>query len=211
MNRDRIILNITPQTNVRATQGAAVLFRIPEECPVNCGLPRKSQKQPKVLVETMAEEFPELWRVLGGDEWKNRKKKKELRYGCPHCLTYENLMHKRRLIRYNEYKKEVKRLADEAGFTLPIAGFALYFYFPMPKQWSNKKKIRMHGQHHLNTPDVDNVEKAVYDAMMKQDKQVAQLSGKGKFWVNQENGYIEILLNQPVYNPYNVIFLNTPS
>ena len=204
MNENRIILNITPQTNIRATQGAAILFRIPENCPINCGLPRKSQKQPKVLVETMQEAFPDLWRVLGGENWKNRRKKKEIRYGCPHCLTYENLGHKRRLEKYNKYKEEMKRLAAENNFTIPKSGCALYFYVPVSKSWSNKKKKAHHGQMKLTQPDIDNYEKAFFDSLKPKDESIGQLSGHGKFWVNQEQGYIEILLNQHVYNPFEV-------
>ena len=204
MNKDRIILNINPQTAIRSTQGAAVLFRIPEECPVSCGLPRKSQKQPKVLVETMQEEFPDLWRALGGDEWKNRRKKKELRYGCPHSLAYENLMWKRRLEKYNNYKKELIRLASYNNFLIPKCGWSLYFYVPVSKSWSNKKKKSLHGQMKVSKPDLDNYEKGFFDSLKPKDESIGQLSGHGKFWVNQEQGYIEILLNQPVYNPFSV-------
>ncbi len=218
MSKDRIILNITPQTNIRATQGAAILFRIPEECPIGCGLPRKSQKQPKVLVETMSEEFTDLWLALGGEKWKNRRKKKEVRYGCPHCLTYENLMHKRRLEKYNRYKEELVRLAAENNLLIPPFGCSIYFYVPMPTAWSTKKRKAFHGQPCTTGIDIDNYFKAFSDGLYGQDKFIAQLSGLGKFWLETEifvnekgqrqasPGYIEILLNQPVYNPFNVNF-----
>lgn len=208
MSKDRIILNITPKAAIRVTQAMTILFNMPETCPYDCGLPKKSQKQPKVLVETMADEFPDLWRVLGGDGWQNRRKKKEMRYGCPHSLTYENYMMKKRLERFNEYKKRLKELADEKQLVIPDSGFSIYYYLPEPKRWSKKKRIAMNGQLHKQLLDVDNLTKPIFDVLRPQDKGIAQISGVGKFWVNQESGYIEILLNQKVYNPFSVKFLN---
>ena len=40
------------------------------------------------------------------------------------------------------------------------------------------------------------------------DEQVAQMSGLGKFWVNQEKGYVEILTSQELYNPFGVQFID---
>jgi hypothetical protein len=81
----------------------------------------------------------------------------------------------------------------------------------------------MHGQHKTNKPDYDNLCKGVGDSVGKRrtekcdrldDQIVAQLSGTGKFWFNPDlvdselrEGYIEILLNQPVYNPFGVTFI----
>lgn len=209
MNKERIILNITPKPQVLSVQGAKILFMIPEVCPKNCGLPRRNSKAPIVAVETMQEQFPDLWMALGGENWKNRRKKKEMRYGCPHSLSYESLNHKRRLERNNDWKKELKRLADEIGFEIPYYGWAIYFYFPVPKRFSEKKKRAMHGQlHQAKRGDLDNLMKNFGDALLLQDEKIAQLSGHGKFWVNQENGYIEILLNQKIYNPFAVEFIN---
>lgn len=157
----------------------------------------------------MRNNHPEMWEALGGENWKPRKKKKEIKYGCPHCLSQENLNRKKRLERYNDYKDDLRGLAKKAGFEMPVAGWALYFYIPMPKSWSKKKKELMKGQLHLQKPDIDNFEKGFYDALSVVDEQIAQLSGHGKFWIAEdEPGYIEILLNQPIYNPFNVTFID---
>jgi len=215
MSNDRIILNINPQTNVRSTQGAKKLY-IPEECPRNCGLPRQSQKQPKVLIATMQETHPDLWEAIGGDNWRPRKKRTHIRYGCPHSMNYENMMFKRRLFRYYEYKKKVRELAAQQNLVLPPFGWALYFYIPIPTAWPKWKRKMMAGQIKVNTPDLDNYEKGFFDAMFGQDKFIGQLSGHGKFWIETEilrdekgrkraaPGHIEILLNQKIYNPFNV-------
>jgi len=88
----------------------------------------------------MAKTHPDMWEALGGKDWKPRKKKKEIKYGCPHCLSQENLSRKRRLERYNDYKDDLRTLAKKYRFEMPVAGWSIYFYFPMPKSWSAKKK-----------------------------------------------------------------------
>lgn len=181
---------------MRSTQGVEVLFRIPENCPRNCGLPRKSQKQPVVMVDTMKEDFPDLWAVLGGDNWENRRKKKKLRYGCPHSLAYEQLMHKRRLERYNVYKKKVLELWSLQGIEFPSVGAGIMFYFPIPKRWSNKKRKEMDGGWHQQTPDLGNVVKALEDSILTQDKRIAFYSYLGKKWIDAEQGYIEIVIDK---------------
>lgn len=187
MNENRIILPITPQTNVRTTQNTVILFRISLVCK------------------------------------KGRSKKGCVKYHrtglCKHTLSKSGRQKRARLEKYRAYKEELRNLCLAEGFTLPNYGFAFYFYFPVPLKWSNKKKTLFHGQPHLAEPDVDNCEKAFYDALSITDERVGQVSGHGKFWIDatqlmpdgskvRGNGYIEILLNQPVYNPFNVVFMN---
>lgn len=62
----------------------------------------------------------------------------------------------------------------------------------------------MNGQFHLAKPDIDKLVNAFFDANTIYDERVSQLSGLGKFWVNQERGYIEIHTGLPIYNPLNV-------
>lgn len=218
MDENKIILPITPQTNVRSTQGDRVGFWIPEDCPIGCGLPRRSAKQPLVDVKTMAQDYPELIAAFGG-EYSPRKKKKQIRYGCPHCITYEGLMKRRRLERYNQYKIDILTLAKQKGFEMPTSGWAWYFYIPIPVSVTAGKRRALHGQFHIKRPDLNNYEKAAEDGLSVHDETVAQRSGHGKFWVNTlyldeggnkkiGPGWIEILLNQPVYNPFGVTFID---
>jgi len=216
---DRIILNITPQTGIKIVQDTTVLFRMPEDCPVACGLPRRSEKQPMVNVATMKDKFPDMWEALGGDDWKPRKKKKEIRYGCPHCLSRQGLWLKNRLIKMSKYREQLFMLAKEQGFELPDHGFSVYFYFPMPVQWPLSKRKKMAGQPHKIKSDLDNIYKLWVDSLRTDDEKISQVSGMGKFWIermykdeegkkHKGEGYIEILLNQPVYNPFGVEFIN---
>lgn len=184
--KDRIIFKITPSTKVDVTQNTWMLFNIPETC-------YKGRKK------------------TGCVEWK--------RTGlCKHTLNARGRYMKRRLERYNDYKAAILGLAKAQNFELPKFGFALYFYFPIPKRWSAADRKEMHGQMHHRKPDLDNCEKAIFDSLTFKDEQISQLSGHGKFWIDTKTGpkrtdpigpgYVEILFNLPVYNPYNVEWID---
>jgi Holliday junction resolvase RusA-like endonuclease len=57
------------------------------------------------------------------------------------------------------------------NFTLP-EHYHIYFLKQMPKSWSKKKKAENNRKKHTQTPDKDNLEKAVLDALFKNDSQV---------------------------------------
>ena len=187
MSTDRIILNISPQTNIRSSQGDKILFRIPTEC--------KKLKGKKPCVK---------FRKTGE---------------CPHILSEGGRKRKKRLERYNQYKVDVLTLANAAGFQMPSWGWSVYFYVPIPASYTKEKRAMLHGQPNMKRPDIDNFYKAMSDSLSISDETVAQLSGLGKFWVDTltygENGekivgpgWIEILLNQPPYNPFSVTFID---
>lgn len=56
--------------------------------------------------------------------------------------------------------------------TLPESGSHVTFHMPMPASWSKKKRAEMLGQPHQQKPDVDNLTKAVLDAVLKDDSGV---------------------------------------
>jgi Holliday junction resolvase RusA-like endonuclease len=139
MNK-KIILNITPQTHVRATQGDSVFFRIPRE-----------KLRPSGLKRLM------------------------------------------RLERYNKYKVDLGAEAKRKSFVMPPIGASITFVIPVPPSWSKKKKKLYHGRFHQSKPDIDNLQKAFLDSLMKEDKQIAHLEVQ-KRWVDFESGWIEITL-----------------
>jgi len=188
--QDRIILPITPQTWVRINSGKNgdhILFSMREECI------KGEDGQP-------CEEFTNSIRQ------RKRGGIKVYEGYCKHTLSEAGRARKRRIEKYNKYRMELFHLAKEAGFRLPVCGWSMYFYFPIKKRIPEKAKQALHGQLHLQKPDVDNITKGIFDSLSTADQQIAQLSGIGKFWVNQPEGYIEILLNQPPYNPFSVTF-----
>jgi len=67
--------------------------------------------------------------------------------------------------RYWSFKDRVREL----GISVPESGSHLTFFLPMPKSWTKKKKALMDGCPHQQTPDKDNLEKALLDAIYDQD------------------------------------------
>lgn len=76
-----------------------------------------------------------------------------------------------------------------SDFELPDK-FDIVFYLPCPRTWSQKKREKMHGKPHQQTPDRDNLLKAFQDALLKSDAHI--YDGRvGKFWTDGP-GYIEV-------------------
>lgn len=65
-----------------------------------------------------------------------------------------------------------RAFADECrakGVKIEQSGQKITFLIPMPKSWSKKKREAMFLKPHQQTPDVDNLLKALLDATHKQD------------------------------------------
>lgn len=56
----------------------------------------------------------------------------------------------------------------------------------------------MHNQLHSQTPDWDNLAKAFFDALLSQDKTIADIRVTKK-WVNEEKGRIEFICDTPTF------------
>lgn len=69
-------------------------------------------------------------------------------------------------------------------------GFSLLFGIAMPQSWSKKKRLRMRGEPHQRTPDIDNLTKAVMDALLKDDSGIWKISSIEKRW--SDTGFIII-------------------
>ncbi len=109
-----------------------------------------------------------------------------------------------RLEKYNEYKVSLAALAKMQRFTPPEQGGHLIFYIPVPKSWKEYKKKDMHMKLHQSKPDWDNLAKAFFDGLMSEDKYIADIHVTKK-WVNQENGWIEFIFNQPIHRSLDVL------
>ena len=138
-------LNITPQTNVRTTQGDRIYFRIPRDKLRPAGLKR----------------------LL-------------------------------RIEKYNQYKIDLLAICKSKGFTLPAQGLCIRFYIPVPKSWSEKKKKLYHGTLHQSQPDIDNLVKATFDSLVREDKFVGHIGSISKQWVHFETGWIEFEIIEPI-------------
>jgi len=194
-NENRIVIPVTPKTPASVTQDTFKIFHIPEVCQAR-------------------------HRVTGDPDDKGLSCDEYLSGNifCGHTLSKHGRYKKKAIEKYNDYKVAILTHARRMGFTLPAYGWSVYFYIPIPKRWSPQDRIRMHGQPHHKKPDLDNLYKAVTDALIPNDEVIAQLSGWGKFWVDTKSGngkeavygpgYIEILYGQPVYNPFGIEYID---
>jgi len=92
------------------------------------------------------------------------------------------------VLRYRVFCDTLRLQAHTQKFHLPDS-FAVEFILPMPKSWSLKKKKAMNGKPHRQTADIDNLLKALIDALLSEDKQVWDVHAS-KRW--GETGLIRI-------------------
>jgi Holliday junction resolvase RusA-like endonuclease len=82
--------------------------------------------------------------------------------GTKGTLLYE----KQRKLRYMEYKLNLKNLAELIQYKQPEDAFAIWFFIPVTKSWTKKKKREMIGQCHKIQLDTDNLVKGFLDGIM---------------------------------------------
>lgn len=92
-------------------------------------------------------------RMVRSDSWKKR----------PIVLTYW------------AFKKELVLKANLAKLKLE-SEVSIIFYLPMPDSWSKKKKEEMNNKPHQQTPDGDNLIKAIFDCLCDQDNFIWKVS-----------------------------------
>ncbi len=81
------------------------------------------------------------------------------------------------VVRYFAFKDELRGLVR--GSLEPDV--SLVFYLPMPKSWSEKKRVAMCGSPHQKKPDIDNLIKAFLDALCDDDSYVYAIRAE-KYW-----------------------------
>ena len=97
-------------------------------------------------------------RMTRSDSWRNRD-----------CVN-----------RYYSFKDELSLIFSQSGFEL-CPSISMFFYLPMPKSWSKKKKEAMNNSPHQQKPDIDNLIKAVLDSLYKDDSHFYDVHGV-KYW-----------------------------
>jgi len=80
----------------------------------------------------------------------------------------KRLPHRPCVQRYFDFRDAVKK----AGITIPSNGSAVIFYLPMASSWSKKDKAKFNMTPHQQTPDVDNLAKALLDSVFKNDSHI---------------------------------------
>lgn len=72
----------------------------------------------------------------------------------------------------------------------------LIFYMPIPKGYSKKKYAHVLGQYYDGNKDLDNMQKAIFDAMNDyiyiDDRQIVEINGCKKVYAETGSIYIEL-------------------
>lgn len=91
------------------------------------------------------------------------------------------------VLRYREWADQARLIVEAAG-GLPEAERVLELSwtarFEPPKSTSKKRREEMIGEYHRQKPDRDNIDKAVLDALFKEDKAIASGTIR-KLWAEQ--------------------------
>lgn len=89
------------------------------------------------------------------------------------------------VMKYREFKDRVR----EEGVIVPECGAKIVFFMPMPKSWSKKKRGQMSLRPHKQVPDLDNLVKALLDALFENDSHIWHYEAEKKW---DYVGYITI-------------------
>lgn len=89
------------------------------------------------------------------------------------------------VVKYFAFKDKCRA----ADMEIQEEGSFIIFNIPMPKSWSKRKKDRMRMMRHRQRPDIDNLLKAVFDALYDEDCHIWDIRAR-KLW--SDFGSIEI-------------------
>lgn len=89
------------------------------------------------------------------------------------------------VLRYRAFADEARRLGIDVQ-----NGDRITFRLAMPASWKAAKRARMSGKPHLQRPDLDNLLKALMDAVLPEDCTIWTLGSVAKRWADV--GAIEI-------------------
>lgn len=101
------------------------------------------------------------------------------------------------VVRYHAFRDDVRWHFSLHRATMPTLPERLWvrFTFPMPKSWPRKKQEALRYKPHKHKPDIDNIQKALLDALCEEDSYVHTIYSE-KIW--GETGSIEIK-ELPIY------------
>lgn len=89
------------------------------------------------------------------------------------------------VLRYRAFADEARRLGVSV-----MNGDRITFHIAMPASWSKAKRAATRGQPHQQRPDLDNMLKALMDAVLPEDCSIWLLGSVQKRWA--DSGAIEI-------------------
>ena len=91
------------------------------------------------------------------------------------------------VVQYRTFKDTLRLECKRVGLkNLQPQLESLIFHIPMPESWSKKKKLEMEGKPHQQSPDLDNLVKGFWDAILEQDNYIYSIRGElGKYWAKE--------------------------
>jgi len=91
--------------------------------------------------------------------------------GKPRMTQHDRWKKRPAVLRYHAFKDSLRvQLACHSFERATVLSWTAYI--SMPKSWSKKKKAELQGKPHLQKPDRDNIDKAIMDAILKEDKSI---------------------------------------
>jgi len=97
--------------------------------------------------------------------------------GKPRMTRSDKWKQRPAVLRYRAFKDEVRT----HRVWVPEDGASILFVLPMPTSWSGKKRAAHDGQVHRTKPDVDNLLKALLDALYEDDSGI-HTTAQRKVW-----------------------------
>lgn len=88
--------------------------------------------------------------------------------GKPRMTQRDKWAKRPAVLRYRAFCDEVRA----RGVRLPESGCHILFVLPMPKSWSKQRRAALSGKAHQQKPDLDNLAKALMDAVFAEDCRV---------------------------------------
>ena len=85
------------------------------------------------------------------------------------------------VMRYFAFKDALRLEANRRNFTI-TNGLRIRFVLPMPMSWSITKRSKFYDGPHQQKPDLDNLLKAFFDALLEDDSIIWSVAGVDKVW-----------------------------
>jgi Holliday junction resolvase RusA-like endonuclease len=88
------------------------------------------------------------------------------------------------VVTYRAWCDAIRLLGGRAGIWTLLDHVDVTYGLPMPPSWSAKRRAEMNGQPHRQKPDIDNLTKALFDALCEDDSHIASLVAR-KIWTTE--------------------------
>jgi Holliday junction resolvase RusA-like endonuclease len=113
--------------------------------------------------------------------------------GKPRMTKRDKWKHRPVVDHYYAFKDQLRLQANIMGLRdLPGEIGAITFILPMADSWSESKKVRYDKKPHQQKPDLDNMNKALFDSLNVEDKNIWYVGKNMKVWGRVGKIIIEI-------------------